>query len=1484
MTRDEADNLLALLVADELDEPTKAALLAYLDTDADLRDKLRDMRVAYHLTQQLAEANSSGGRSSGGRTSGGYTSGGLRLSETHRQSLLDQIHLQSRPLRFALFHPTPRTLRYLAAAAVVLFSVSLLTSMLPTLGVARRTSRQMQASAQLRGIHQGLVVEGQDRGGEYASDLGVLVEKGFVAPEYLISPQDNKQVPADFDKLSSEAKRQWAREQGSYAFIAPGERESLDGNKVVGFEKFSGSKKGVSVVFDDNSVRHMPADEARKLIERQTGLSVEAATAMSERGSTLASVPMDQRAFSESRWAGATALNDQVAYGNTRGPASTNGRGGSSESAKVSDERLARRSKSNDAASAVVDQPVREIQSQLKTDLAPKSAERFARTFDDRGGQAGDAYDDLWRSPSAPATPTPAPTDQIARHRDELSGRLYALQTDSEAETRSLRRNMYFESARVEDTSKLAHGSVTLDVEGTVRGDTRRVEMGRRPDLGPPTVAQDGVGLSLKGGNVSGVAGEMSAPTGGVPDASVAQPLPQVAREEALEQARAQLQQVVSDPTELVHEAQKKLQAGDYWGARDALEQAKDYLPPDDRPARKSGEAMKEMAQAMDDVQTLAPAMPPEQRESLRHGVAVMQKRLELAERITPMVEQAQAMEQMAQQMEATEAPAGPPPEPVLVPGDRVAMSMFDKADLDKERAFQATIDKQGRVAVPGMGYVEAAGMTPTQLQAAVEGRLRESKPADLGDVRDGAVAVIVQGKPGADGRTYEVSDLLTQVPDFTNAPEFDLNEALSNTQSGASNEGGAGKGTSLFGDAPATPDEGTTRGELVEQIVSLIQDTVGTPQEWAALGGDVSSIRELNGNLIVKGTPRQHHEITGLLAQIRGQAAPPMKADSDASQRVALRLREPVPVNFEANKLGHVLDYLRNTSGVSFSVNWPVLEAAGIERDMPITLKLGSIPAEEALGMVLKEASAANEFEPVEFNIVNGVVAITTQREASKNADVRVYDVRDLIVAGMTPERLVQAAQATKRPEPEHVTTATPPPALIPVNPWTLAAQDAQSTFAIDVDTASYGIARRYIRQGFLPPLHTVRMEEFVNAFDYNYPTGCDSGRMFAVHAQAAPAPFAPAGQNVVLLKVGVRGKVIGRDQLKPANLTFVIDTSGSMDRPDRLPLVKRSLRMLLDQLDPADRVSIVTYGTQPSLMLEAAPAGDKQRIVSVIDSLQCGGTTNLGAGVEVGYQIAARHYTSGAVNRVVLCSDGVANVGPQLAEEMLSRVESFRGQGIGMTSVGFGTGTYDDRMLEQLANKGDGRYLYVGSDRDAREAFVEDMAATLPTIARNVKIQVEFDPRSVRRYRLIGYENRDVADVDFRNDAVKGGEVGSGKSATALYELELAPGSERGDMGRVFVRYEDTVTGQVAEVVTPLGRDKIRTRSPQDSPRFYLAACAAEFAELLRESEHAQGGNLPGVSSVLQQVCNVLPLDQRAAELLELVRKAEGLPRATQ
>ncbi|MEN6427697.1 MAG: von Willebrand factor type A domain-containing protein [Phycisphaerales bacterium] len=455
----------------------------------------------------------------------------------------------------------------------------------------------------------------------------------------------------------------------------------------------------------------------------------------------------------------------------------------------------------------------------------------------------------------------------------------------------------------------------------------------------------------------------------------------------------------------------------------------------------------------------------------------------------------------------------------------------------------------------------------------------------------------------------------------------------------------------------------------------------------------------------------------------------------------------------------------------------------------------------------------------------------------------------------------------------------------VTPVNPWVMTQRDAQSTFALDVDTASYALCRRYIRSGFLPPIGAVRMEEFINAFDYAYPQR--DRPTFAVYAEGAPSPFAPAGQDLTLLKIAVKARTVGRDQRRAAHIVFVVDASASMGQPDRLPLVQSALSLLVDKLDDADRISLVTCADEARLHLEAVPAKEKETIRRTINAIQPAGRTNLLAGLKIGYDLARRAFVAGRINQVVLCSDGVANVGQTEADGVLAEVADDRKQGITLTCVGVGYGAYNDAFLEAMADRGDGRYVFLDSSDEARETLVGQLAATLQTVAKDARIQVQFNPARVRRYRLIGYENRDIEDRRFRDDTMDAGEVGSGQCSTALYEMEmidLPAGEDNGDLGTVFVRYRNADTRQIEETSRPLAGSVIQRRSVEEDPRFFLAAGAARFAEWLRQSEHARDTSPTTIQDVLDRVSAALPLDRNVQDLAVLAHQAENLPRATQ
>ena len=441
-------------------------------------------------------------------------------------------------------------------------------------------------------------------------------------------------------------------------------------------------------------------------------------------------------------------------------------------------------------------------------------------------------------------------------------------------------------------------------------------------------------------------------------------------------------------------------------------------------------------------------------------------------------------------------------------------------------------------------------------------------------------------------------------------------------------------------------------------------------------------------------------------------------------------------------------------------------------------------------------------------------------------------------------------------------------------VNPFIDTEDDRFSTFAVDVDTASYTVMRRFVRDGALPDPDSVRVEEYVNFFDQDYaPPRNDA---FAIHLDGSPSPF--GGADHWLMRVGLQAKEISAQERKDATLVFAIDVSGSMGREDRLGLVKRSLRLLVNELRPRDEVGIVIYGDRGQVLLNPTDGGERAAITRAVDSLQPGGSTYAEEGLRLAYDMAARAVRPGRITRVLLLSDGVGNVGATSADSILESVRRRVNAGVSLTTIGFGMGNYNDVLMEQLANDGDGTYHYVDTLAEARRVFVENLVGTLQTVAKDAKIQVDFNPNVVSRYRLLGYENRRVDDQDFRNDAVDAGEVGAGHSVTALYELKFHD-SATGPIAAVYLRHEDPDSGRVVETSRLLSTTDLAGRFADASPRFQLSAVAAEYAELLRGSYWAQEGSLERTAYEANRVQRLIPFDADVAEFADLAARSARL-----
>jgi Ca-activated chloride channel family protein len=446
-------------------------------------------------------------------------------------------------------------------------------------------------------------------------------------------------------------------------------------------------------------------------------------------------------------------------------------------------------------------------------------------------------------------------------------------------------------------------------------------------------------------------------------------------------------------------------------------------------------------------------------------------------------------------------------------------------------------------------------------------------------------------------------------------------------------------------------------------------------------------------------------------------------------------------------------------------------------------------------------------------------------------------------------------------------------------------------STFAIDVDAASYANVRRFLTEGRMPPADAVRVEELINYFPYDYPAPTGE-HPFSVTTSQMPAPWA---RDHRLVLVGIQGRRIEADRLPPSNLVFLLDVSGSMSSPDKLPLVKRAFRLLVEQLRPQDRVAIVVYAGAAGLVLPSTPGSDRQTILAALDRLEAGGSTAGGAGIKLAYDVAREHRLPGGNNRVILATDGDFNVGASSEGELVRLIEDRKREGTFLTVLGFGTGNLKDSRMEALADKGNGHYAYVDDIMEARKVFVHELGATLVTIAKDVKVQVEFNPAQVAEYRLVGYENRLLAAEDFNDDAKDGGELGAGHSVTAIYEIvpvgragsgsvdelryqsrDVTRGGTRTDeLLNVKLRYQPP-SGGASRLVSRV----VRTGERGAPETLGFAAAVAEFGMLLRNSEYKGTSSWDDVLRLAKGGMGRDPGGYRA-EFLRLVEVARGMAR---
>jgi Ca-activated chloride channel family protein len=473
--------------------------------------------------------------------------------------------------------------------------------------------------------------------------------------------------------------------------------------------------------------------------------------------------------------------------------------------------------------------------------------------------------------------------------------------------------------------------------------------------------------------------------------------------------------------------------------------------------------------------------------------------------------------------------------------------------------------------------------------------------------------------------------------------------------------------------------------------------------------------------------------------------------------------------------------------------------------------------------------------------------------------------------------------------PPDHHVSTPRPfEPAATPydgvtfddpgTNPYVDAEEDRESTFGLDVDTASYTVTRRFLDDGRLPDPASVRVEEYVNFFDQDYEPPEDE--TFAIHADGGPSPFLP--DDEVLLRVGLKAREVSDGARPDAALTFVIDVSGSMDRENRLELVKRSLTLLVEELGRGDSVAIVVYGSDARILLQPTSARHSEEILDVIDSLHPEGSTNAEAGLRLGYEVARESLVEGGINRVVLASDGVANVGAVDPDSILERIREDAEAGIQLVTVGVGMGNFNDALLEQLADRGDGFYAYVDDIDEARRLFVDDLTSTLQSVALDARVQVEFDPDVVAEYRLIGFENRDIDDDAFRDDRVDAGAIGAGHEVTALYAIRLTGDTGRHDrIGTVSLRWNDPEGRGSDEIDHDIRVGDLAGSFGSTAPTFQLDALVAAVGERLRGSRWGSAYELGDVLAVADEIDHDLPQTDEVHDFLELLDEAARIER---
>jgi len=547
----------------------------------------------------------------------------------------------------------------------------------------------------------------------------------------------------------------------------------------------------------------------------------------------------------------------------------------------------------------------------------------------------------------------------------------------------------------------------------------------------------------------------------------------------------------------------------------------------------------------------------------------------------------------------------------------------------------------------------------------------------------------------------------------------------------------------------------------------------------------------------------------------------------------------------------------------------------------LPLLLAVGALTLKQSPMRMNEKAAAVDEVDQPFFGL------------AKRKAQLAPPPAPTALASAASPT-LIPEVPGQDREQDVDIPHDTEKYDSIQDNPFVRVDVDPRSTFSIDVDTASYSLVRRFLTSQQRPPKGAVRIEEMINYFSYQYPAPSD-GALFTVSTEVSEAPWATAHR---LVRIGLRGKSIDMHERPASNLVFLIDVSGSMNDPNKLPLLKQAFRKLVNQLDERDHVSMVVYAGASGLVLPPTSGERKGEILAALDRLEAGGSTNGAGGIELAYQTAMQHFQKGGVNRVLLATDGDFNVGVTNQSDLVDLIQQKAKGGVFLSVLGFGGGNYADSTLEKLADKGNGNYAYIDNEKEAEKVLVKQATGTLVTIAKDVKIQLEFNPREVAAFRLIGYENRMLAHADFNDDKKDAGEIGAGHTVTALYEIVPAgaavpgaavdglkyqkptapsPSAQSGELLTVKLRYKDP-DGDKSRLLEVPVRDS-DTRLSAASTDFRFAAAVASFGMILRDSPHKGASTYTTARQLAEGALGDGPDLESRRELVQLINRAQNL-----